>query len=468
MYPTMQGFDRVQGLNGPLSNGTSRLRGPGRRRDGCTECKRKKVRCDLARPTCTRCLRYPRGCIYNLSIIPDKPSKPQEKRNSPSAIARQPSLKLSPLFSSEQDQFYMHVFGTETALRLFPAAPRVFLQSLISSATQTPHLFYALLAAACSHHGRLVDYSNSEPPTLCLKYTTLALSSLNSTLQTSTEQTLTAETVATAMALCTNDVCNGNMAVWRTHLAGAGDLLTTLLKTRSAAGDPYIDCLVKWFTTLNVLSGMSGSHSGCLDLDAISTQPEPSDSEITIDNICGYSLDLVPLLVRMSHLINGGDLDIETEGPDASLIETQLHALLTSPAAPEPSSPTGLSTTELQHTHAAFVHCSLLHLHRRVRKLAKHNPLVRSDIANILATIGAIAPSSSANILILWPIFSAGCETDDLEERSLIQERMGYMRKLGLGNFTRAAQLLDQYWASNTALPWDVYFSTLGLEMVLF
>lgn len=49
----------------------------------------------------------------------------------------------------------MHIFSTKPASRLFPAAPGSFLRSMISTALDTPHLLYALLAAACSHHQSL-------------------------------------------------------------------------------------------------------------------------------------------------------------------------------------------------------------------------------------------------------------------------------------------------------------------------
>jgi hypothetical protein len=72
------------------------------------------------------------------------------------------------------------------------------------------------------------------------------------------------------------------------------------------------------------------------------------------------------------------------------------------------------------------------------------------------------------NILILWPIFSAGCEIEENEERNMILARMGNMQKLGMGNFTRSREVLRKYWVSGSQLPWDIYLARLGLELVLF
>jgi hypothetical protein len=123
---------------------------------------------------------------------------------------------------------------------------------------------------------------------------------------------------------------------------------------------------------------------------------------------------------------------------------------------------------ELQSTHLAFVYSALLHLHRRVQMLPGNHHLVKSDIKNIVHAVEQMSSLSSANILILWPMFSAGCETNDTKEREFIHKRMGDMQNLGMGNFTRARELLSKYWASKTSLSWDSYFARLGLELVLF
>ncbi|KAJ5375487.1 hypothetical protein N7517_007493 [Penicillium concentricum] len=280
--------------------------------------------------------------------------------------------------------------------------------------------------------------------------------------------TLTAETVTTAMALCTNDVCNGNMQTWRTHLGGVMRLLGAFLDSQGTLpiADPYIQCLVKWFTTMDVLAGLSGfstsavmsSNTGLLDrsFDLLNWN---------VDDICGYSLRLAPLLARLSQLVQrqyhteaGMQEDILAE---TRRLEIEIISLVE-------CSVSGGDSFELQSTHLAFVHSALLHLHRRVQSLPRNHETVKEDIEKILTAVEHIPPFSSANILILWPMFSVGCETDHIKQREFIHNRMGDMQSLGMGNFTRARELLSKFWASETSLSWDVYFANLGLELVLF
>lgn len=182
----------------------------------------------MQKPVYSRCKRYPKECSYKLSIIAQTPAKSRVSRRTPelsihskaltlyvnmnaSALLHQPQVIISPLLSSEESKFLMHIFSTQTANMLFPAAPNFFLQRMIGAALETPHLLYALLASACSHHSRLVQDFSPRPKVTCLKYTNLAISSLRESISDTNQTLITAQTVTTAMALCTNDVFDGNM-----------------------------------------------------------------------------------------------------------------------------------------------------------------------------------------------------------------------------------------------------------------
>lgn len=379
----------------------------------------------------------------------------------------------------------MHIFGAQTSKMLFPAAPELFLQRMISAAMETPHLLYALLAAACSHHSRLIKDSTPHPKVICLKYTNMAISNLREALQDPT-QSLKAETVTTAMTLCTNDVCNGNMHVWRTHLRGVLRLLVACLRHQRESyskEDPFLLSLAKWFKTMDIIAALSGLDGECIHdtedglLDRGSILGSDSDF---IDDICGYSLDLIPYMARISQMvrpqntsnastdINMVDMSSIQTVNEAKALESDIASLIDKPISESLLREGEVFITELRSTHLAFVHSTLLHLHRRVQLLPINHVKVRIDIRNILDAIGNIDPKSTANILILWPVFSAGCETTIHCERDMVRERMSIMENFGMGNFTRTRDLLERYWASQTDLRWDEYFATLGLELVLF
>lgn len=347
---------------------------------------------------------------------------------------------------------------------------------------ETPHLLYALLASACSHHSRLIKDSTPNPKVTCLKYTNMAISSLRETLQDA-NQSLKAETITTAMALCTNDVCNGNMHVWRTHLRGVLRLLAACLQHQResyATEDPFMLALAKWFKTMDIIAALSGIDGECIH--------DPEDGPLDrgsvsgngfVDDICGYSIDLIPYMARISQMVlaqRPGNMPADTSLSEVisqriaevEALERGIMSLIDKPLS-DPTCHEGEAfSTELRSTHLAFVHSALLHLHRRVQLLPLNHVKVRIDIQNILDAVRNIPPTSTANILILWPVFSAGCETTIPSERDMIRERMGIMETFGMGNFTRTRDLLEKFWESGSELRWDEYFARLGLELVLF
>lgn len=459
----------------------------------------------MQKPVCSRCKRYPRGCHFDLSIISQTPTRRRpparlevarlEKESIVFAdcaqddvdmmqLVHQPLLNHSPFLLSEESRFLMHTFATQTAQMLFPAAPEFFLQRMISSAMETPHLLYALLASSSSHHSRLVQDSGPRPKMICLKYTNLAIAGLREAL-CDPEQVTKPETVTTAMALCTNDVCNGNMKIWRTHLRGVLRILMAVLEHQRVSlkvmNDPFIQCLVKWFKTMDILAALSGVHGECIHNPGNGPLNLLSDYTTShVDEISGYSVELIPILAEVSNLASqirlcelgktAGNESIPSPETmiQAEELESKLFQLLNRPVCNAILSRGGSFALELQSTHLAFVHSALLHLHRRVQLHSKSHIKVRTDVRNILDALSVIEPHSSMNILVLWPIFSAGCETEESEERNMILARMGNMQKLGMGNFTRSREVLRKYWVFGSQLPWDIYLARLGLELVLF
>lgn len=197
------------------------------------------------------------------------------------------------------------MFATETAPRLFPAAPGIFVHQLVNRALETPHLLHALLASASSHHGRLVGDTAATSRTTTLKFTNFAVSGLRTALSRA-EEMPKAETAMTALTLCTNDICNGNRDIWRAHLSGATRLLAAFLERQaeaSSVADPFDLCLVKWFATLDIMANLTGVSASptdrepCWFLDKI-----PGTQVGYVDDISGYSLELIPMLAQLGRI----------------------------------------------------------------------------------------------------------------------------------------------------------------------
>jgi hypothetical protein len=392
----------------------------------------------------------------------------------------------------------MHYLIAKTATTVFPLASKSFVERLMLSAMGTPPLLYALLASFGSHHARRMTSSSSESEKTTLIFTNQAISGLRAALaQDDASKTLKADTLMTAMALCTNDVCNGNLDVFRMHMKAIRQMLLSFTRSlpansKSLNEDLLNVYLIKWFAALDVSASLSlfnwnmrydqedeGDGGGTANYWRNHKIFNPSED--VVDDICGYSLNLVPIFSEIGSLARA---QYESLSNDQTYIDREPEASITSKACslelhlqslPSPKISTGIWTEqqrqlveELRDTHPAFVYTALLHLHRRVQLLPKSHPKVRNDVTNILRVVKNVRPFSSANVLLIWPLFSAGCETDSTPERAVIDERMSIMQSLGMGNFTRGREALNRFWDSRTDLRWDVYLSRSRVDLVLF
>jgi hypothetical protein len=123
---------------------------------------------------------------------------------------------------------------------------------------------------------------------------------------------------------------------------------------------------------------------------------------------------------------------------------------------------------EMRLTHRIFVYAALLHLYRRVQNLPKSHIKPAHAVYMILENLDKLHAESAASILILWPVFSAGCETDDAEQRRKIDERMKKMGRFGMGNVERARKAMRAYWEAEDGGRWDLFMEEKGWDIVLF
>ncbi|THY08751.1 hypothetical protein D6D01_09604 [Aureobasidium pullulans] len=234
----------------------------------------------------------------------------------------------------------------------------------------------------------------------------------------------------------------------------------------------FIQWLAKWFATLDVCASASGSYRSVVTNDSyplLETLPRPRLAQP--DDLCGYSLELMPLISRIGQLANQ-DPSLWSSPvilDEISQLEIYIGLFY------EPDKPGTLANTDpmepeekMRNTNNAFASSALLHLYRRVYQFSKDHHMVRTAIQNILRAVENLTASSTTIVLSLWPIFSAGCETDDAEERHFINMRMQHMESLGLGNFKQTRAAMNSYWSSGTHLTWGQYLESHGSVFVLF
>lgn len=368
-------------------------------------------------------------------------------------------------------------------------APSVH-QEVLSVAAQTPHLLSAALALSCDQVRRLRHNDNSlELQNRASFFLRKAITGLRKAMN-DPSQASNFSTICTVLFLCTNEVMAGNTVAMRTHLRGAEHLLSLSLgKSRHEAVtglDNKKLFLVRWFAVVDIFSSI-------MSLDKTSSDGQfwsvgaPTGGSAYVDEFVGFSLELMPVLARIGRMarlqrrrktmgssLDSGyaemadDLDMLLKD-NILLTEQQLGLLFT-----RASSPSLLHTQdpvlveEAVYIHQMFVHSALLHLYRRVQELPEFDPKPAAALSSMLELLGKLRPESPANILILWPLFTAGCEADDPTLRVYIEACMNRIRNYGWGNADAALEALRAYWDEGNDERWDLFLERRGFDVVLF
>jgi hypothetical protein len=148
-------------------------------------------------------------------------------------------------------------------------------------------------------------------------------------------------------------------------------------------------------------------------------------------------------------------------------IESQLQGLFERTAA-SGGAHNPVVGQEMRNTHRLFVYAALLHLYRRVQDLPRNHPKVIHAVYMIIENLQRLPDNSTTNILLLWPLFSAGCEAEDPHQRCIIEERMKKMGLFGMGNVDRARRAMVEYWESGGDKRWDEFIDERGWDLALF
>lgn len=402
-----------------------------------------------------------------------------------------PTLSTYPLLcpsESPNAYFYLHHYSVHTSATLFPLLPETSRSSLLSVAASNPHLLSALLAIAVDQYGRLRNDSSADINKRTLFYSRKALTGLQRAMNDPHEAT-SFPTISTALALCTHDVLmSGNVQGWKTHLRGVEQLLTLAIgesRESSRVTDPSMLLLIKWFAAIDMFAGISSLEKTLVpDGRYWSIGFSADGSAQHVDEFVGFSLELVPILSRISRMARIQQRKPTlalTMGPDYIELADDLGSLLSDNVQHTEqqlisllSRVTSLSTLDTslaegaQYSHRLFVYAALLHLYRRVQELPKDHSKPEYATSKIIETIGLLRPDAPASILILWPLFSAGCETDDPIRRQIILSRMIDLRRYGMGNVDQAIKAMKDYWQSDTGERWDVFLGRHGIDLVLF
>ncbi|KAI1328277.1 hypothetical protein F5Y16DRAFT_157658 [Xylariaceae sp. FL0255] len=391
------------------------------------------------------------------------------------------------LIENPMNLLYFHHFLNHTARVLVPyddphANP--FRTILPRMAVKNDNLLALLLAYSASHRARVLGHPE---PTLRIAFWVDDIFPTLREALNDPDRNFSNANLATAIMLASLDIISpkvfGYDIPWQKHLSLARELIT--VRPGGLRGyqsnfrqDPVCSFLWSWAAYLDVIGNLSGGPKDAssawifdYELDDI------VDGYDEIDCIMGFTTRCVYLLSKIADLARRCDAEridddhniIENWLPNptvldqAERLEAAVHeSMLQQPVPCKHIHKEGdiqkWDFKELGAINSAFHWAALVQLYRRVQGRQSEDEAVQHAVEQIIVCVGHIRPGGSAESCLLFPMFTAGCDTQSEQHRNLILGRFMSAENHGMTQVHRARRLMQRVW--ETKKPWETLVST--------
>jgi hypothetical protein len=344
-------------------------------------------------------------------------------------------------------------------------------------AVQNDNLLNLLLAYSASHRARLLR--QPEPATRIALWVQDIFPSLRHALDEPSE-IISDANLATAIMLASLEIISpqafGVPVPWQNHLDTARQMIAARggpqrMQTESRS-DKVSSFLWSWFAYLDVLGSFSGGRSSPSSTWILDYETD-EENDYQIDCILGFTSRCVRILSKIAELAK--ICDAERIEPDHSIREnwqpsedvvaraeklaTDLAASRLHPAkACTHMRSTGEAayqwdSLEMSATNEAFHWGGLVHLHRRVLGKPSAHHDVQTAVREIFGALYKVRRGSAAEGCLLFPMFTAGCDTTDEKQRADILDRFKCVERYGMTQVHKARALMEEVW--KTGKPWE-------------
>lgn len=382
---------------------------------------------------------------------------------------------------------YFHHFINNTARALVPyddphANP--FRTILPQMAIKNDSLLALLLAYSASHRARVLNHP--EPSLRIAFWVDDIFPALREALDDPGRNFSNAN-LATAIMLTSLEIVSpkffGYDIPWQRHLGLAREVI--MVRPGGLRGfesnfrqDPVCSFLFSWAAYLDVIGSLTGgpkdaSSSWIFDYEL----DDIVDGYDEIDCIMGFTTRCCYLLAKIADLARkcdaeriGEDNDICKDWrPSKQVVEQAdglrnavMESMRQDPVACKHIHKVGdvekWDKKEMEATNSAYHWAALVHLYRRILGRRSGDEDVQEAVENIIASLSRIRPSSTAESCLLFPMFTAGCETRSDHHRELILNRLMSAEKHGITQAHNARRLMQRVWS--TKRPWETLLST--------
>lgn len=406
----------------------------------------------------------------------------------------------SKLRENPMNLLYFHHFMNHTAKALVPhddEQSNPYRHVLPMMAVQNDNLLSLMLAYSASHRAHLLN--QPEPAMRIAHWVQDIFPALRAALN-DPNQKISNANIATGILLASLEVVSptafGYTIPWQRHLGLARELIASRpdgirWSRRWTQEDQVRAFLWSWLAFMDVLGTLSGGRRESSTAWILDYQKDDYEEEFDeIDCLMGMTTRGVYILAKVAELVKACDALRSNGGVGTADLLPHPHGI---PSGREWRPPKDIITRawELEdeakrsmilppqpckHLHAsgdvvrwdgreiaalneAYHWAGLVHLHRRVLGKPSGHEDVQAAVLKIHACVDCVPLGGSAENSLLFPLFTAACETlADEARRARIRGRLGSMARSGFLQVVRAKELVEKVWESGRS--WDEIVTT--------
>ncbi|BCR87643.1 Zn(II)2Cys6 transcription factor [Aspergillus chevalieri] len=500
-------------------------------RSGCLTCKKRRKRCDEAKPSCHNCTRLGKTCegygsmwaepldpfaqvfqpegqkrrkisssspcssdgfsegslaLSTISPAPvdfddglsiDSYSKSEVNDQSEYTIpyaSLQPSLYLTHLTPLETHYLQYHIEQGSKLLVNLETTENPLRSLIIPRALSSPLLMKAMCALSAMHFSNRSFDSfgvSIDAQTAATKYYIQTMKGIRMALAEDSGGGVSDEVVLAVGLLCKYEIVRGSVRQWAVHLGALQRLVISRGGYASLDRDTA-EFLCGFFTYAHHVAKLTNRRH------ITGVMPEVDSVRIRkLDIYIGYTEDILKLCARTSDLPSLDPLSLQTEVND---IDTSLQTW--SPTTPTnqyiiPQGMTPSVLLRLQMVAECFRDAAYIYLHSILERIPSCQPSLypistskQEALQRCLSRIETfhLDPEYCEYSALTFPLFIAGCECQTIVERDIVMEALGALeRNFGIGNVRRAKEILNVLWSENGEGHWLDTLERLKWDVIL-
>ncbi|KAI1445013.1 fungal-specific transcription factor domain-containing protein [Annulohypoxylon stygium] len=427
-----------------------------RTRTGCFTCREDGYKCDEQKPFCGRCTRLGKTCKgYGVRLKWQTPQntpkskaskgKRQQRTRSSDKTIRTTAAPLTPststpsIHSSESlspvinldpscivpndvspiNRYLLNHWSTtlSTMVSMVSAPKNPFLIHLTPMVSQSTALRSVLCSIAASHLAILRHEDSLQ--TLATRYRLVGVSALRQTIQTNNPEL----SLATILMLQVADRLF-TMDSGVDHLSGAKAIINQgSIVTRNSSSASFLLSLCSYH---DILASVSRGTSPVFEFD----RKFPMEGMDSMDELT----TVLQLVGQISRMHNQKHDDLDARGRE---IEEILDALDKSDDA----------IGDVGHTVQAYKHAAFIYLYRVWHNQGAPHPRALKHAKSCLEHLGLVPVNSPLVSAQVWPLWTAGCESIDGDQRQFVRDRVEAMYEARhLPSLRRIEQDIEEVW----------------------